>query len=209
MTDEKGFERPKTTKVGYRNPPEKSRFKTGQSGNPHGRPKGAFNVATILERTLREPVVIVENGKRKTVTELEAAIKQVVDQAASGKLKALQLLTTLARSAEESVASNSSAGGTKINVVNMNIDKATGLRLAETFLARHGVRRESANPEWDPVRGSNRPIIPLSSCGRSSLAAHHLSYCGKGWRLRSAVRSRGPSSPPIPNRRDHFNSLRT
>jgi len=91
MTDESDFERPKTTKVGYRNPPEKSRFKTGQSGNPRGRPKGALNLATILERTLREPVIIVENGKRKTVTKIEAAIKELVNQAASGDLKALQL----------------------------------------------------------------------------------------------------------------------
>ena len=101
MTDEKDLERPKTTKGGYRHPPEKSRFKTGQSGNPHGRPKGALNMATILERTLREPVIIVENGKRITVTKLEAALKQVVNQAASGKLKAVQLLATLVRSAED------------------------------------------------------------------------------------------------------------
>ena len=148
MTDEKDLERPKTTKGGYRHPPEKSRFKTGQSGNPHGRPKGALNMATILERTLREPIIIVENGKRITVTKLEAALKQVVNQAASGKLKALQLLATLVRSAEVPAAeANSSGRGTKISLVNVNIDKATGLRLAETFLARHGGRLESANPE--------------------------------------------------------------
>ena len=151
MTDESDFERPKTTKVGYCKPPEKSRFKTGQSGNPHGRPKGALNMATILEQTLREPVIIVENGKRKTVTKLEAAIKQLVNQAASGKLKAVQLLATLVRSAEErgiqGAAPNSSGGGTKINLVSVNIDKATGLRLAETYLARHGRRLESASPE--------------------------------------------------------------
>lgn len=148
MTDEKDLERPKTTKGGYRHPPEKSRFKTGQSGNPHGRPKGALNMATILERTLREPIIIVENGKRITVTKLEAALKQVVNQAASGKLKAVQLLATLVRSAEVPAAEpNSSGRGTKISLVNVNIDKATGLRLAETFLARHGGRLESANPE--------------------------------------------------------------
>jgi hypothetical protein len=141
------FERPKTTKVGYRNPPEKSRFKTGQSGNPQGRPKGALNMATILERTLREPVIIVENGRRRTVAKLEAALTQVVNQAASGKLKAVQLLATLVRSAEQAAEPNSSGRGTKISLVNVNIDKATGLRLAETFLARHGGRLESANSE--------------------------------------------------------------
>lgn len=151
MTDADDVERPKTPKVGYRQPPEKSRFKLGKSGNPHGRPKGTLNMATILERTLREPVIIVENGKRKTVTKIEAAIKQVVNQAASGELKALQLLTTLVRSAEErgiaAAAPDSSAGGTKIDLVNVNVDKATGLRIAETFLARHGGHLDRANPE--------------------------------------------------------------
>jgi hypothetical protein len=58
-------------------------------------------MATVLERTLREKVVINENGKCKTITKLEAAVKQLTNQAASGELKALQLLSTLVRSAEE------------------------------------------------------------------------------------------------------------
>jgi hypothetical protein len=94
-------EKLKTAKVGYCNPPRHTRFKTGYSGNPQGRPKGTLNLATVLERTLRERVVINENGKRKTVTKLEAAIKQVTNKAASGELKAAQLLTALVRSAEE------------------------------------------------------------------------------------------------------------
>lgn len=94
-------EPPKSKVVGYCNPPKHTRFRKGQSGNPRGRPKGRLNIATVLERTLRERVVINENGKRKTVTKLEAAVKQLANQAASGELKALQLLTALVRSAEE------------------------------------------------------------------------------------------------------------
>ena len=100
--DEQGKpEKPKSAKVGYGNPPEHARFKTGQSGNPRGRPKGTLNMATVLERSLREKVVINEGGKRKTITKLEAALKQLTNKAASGELKALQLLAALARSAEE------------------------------------------------------------------------------------------------------------
>ncbi len=101
MDEPSKWERPKTTKVGYCNPPERTRFKKGQSGNPQGRPKGTLNMATVLERTLREKVVINENGKRKIITKLEAAIKQLTNKAASGELKALQLLAALVRSAEE------------------------------------------------------------------------------------------------------------
>lgn len=94
-------ENPKTSTVGYCNPPGHARFKKGLSGNPKGRPKGTLNMATVLARTLREKVVINENGRRKTVTKLEASIKQLTNKAASGELKALQLLTALVRSAEE------------------------------------------------------------------------------------------------------------
>ena len=93
--DDSGYE------IGFGKPPERTRFKRGQSGNPQGRPKGTLNMATVLERVLREKVVINENGQRQTITKLEAAIKQVTNKAASGELKALQLLSALVRSAEE------------------------------------------------------------------------------------------------------------
>ena len=43
----------------------------------------------------------MKTARRKTVTKLEAAVKQLANQAASGQLKAMQLLTTLVRSAED------------------------------------------------------------------------------------------------------------
>ena len=94
-------ERPKNTNVGFCHPPEHARFKKGQSGNPRGRPKGTLNLATVLERTLREKVVIHENGRRKVVTKLEAAIKQMVNKSASGDPAALRQLLALVISAEE------------------------------------------------------------------------------------------------------------
>ena len=101
MNDEAKSDEQNPTRVGYCNPPESTRFKAGQSGNPKGRPKGTLNMATALERALREKVVVNENGRRRTVTKLEAAVKQLMNKAASGDLKALQLLAGLVRSAEE------------------------------------------------------------------------------------------------------------
>ena len=86
--------------VGYGKPPKDSRFKKGASGNPKGRPKGSRNVAAVFAKTLREKVVINEHGQRKTITKLEAAIKQFVNKAAGGDLRALQLLVNLSREAE-------------------------------------------------------------------------------------------------------------
>jgi Family of unknown function (DUF5681) len=86
--------------VGYGQPPETTRFKKGRSGNPKGRPQGSANVATILAKTLREKVVINENGRRRTVTKLQAAVKQLVNKAASGELRALVQLMELAQETE-------------------------------------------------------------------------------------------------------------
>ena len=87
-------------RVGYGAPPETTRFKKGVSGNPKGRPKGSLNVATAFMKALLEKVVINEHGRRKTVTKLEAALKQLVNKGASGDLRALAQLLALAQDAE-------------------------------------------------------------------------------------------------------------
>lgn len=75
-------------------------FKRADQEIRKGRPKGSRNLATVLERTLRERVVINENGTRRIVTKLEAAVKQLVNKAASGDLPAMRQLSSLANSAE-------------------------------------------------------------------------------------------------------------
>jgi hypothetical protein len=95
MNDDEAYE------VGFGKPPRRTRFAKGKSGNPRGSPKGALNVATMLERILQEKVIITLNGQPRTVTKLQAAIIQLIDKATGGDLKALQLLTSMLRSAEE------------------------------------------------------------------------------------------------------------
>ena len=64
---------PNNYAVGYGKPPLHTRFKKGQSGNVHGRPKGSRNLAGVLERELNSPVTINENGQRKTITKTVGA----------------------------------------------------------------------------------------------------------------------------------------
>ncbi|MFL6387935.1 MAG: DUF5681 domain-containing protein [Terriglobales bacterium] len=98
------FNNEQETGVGYGKPPVQTQFRKGQSGNPKGRPKGRLNVATVLEKALHEKVVINENGRRRTITKLEAAMKQLVNKAASGDLPSLRQLSAMARAAEEQAA---------------------------------------------------------------------------------------------------------
>lgn len=90
--------------VGYGKPPMHSRFKKGVSGNPNGRPKGTRNFVTVLLKTLREKVVINENGKRTVITKLEAAVKQLVNKAAAGDLVAVKYLVGITQIAEQTAA---------------------------------------------------------------------------------------------------------
>jgi hypothetical protein len=82
-------------RVGYRRPPVGTRFRSGQSGNPRGRPKGARNLSTIVAAALSEWVAVNENGRRRRITKLEVAVKQLVNRAASGEARATQLLLAL------------------------------------------------------------------------------------------------------------------
>jgi hypothetical protein len=91
--------------VGYRKPPRHTRFKRGQSGNPKGRPAGKKDLQTVLSEALQEPVIVVlDNGRRKKITKLEAAITQLANRAASGDLKAMQQLLALHREIDRSSA---------------------------------------------------------------------------------------------------------
>ena len=92
MTDDNkaGGGRPYT--VGYGKPPKDTRFIKGRSGNPKGKPKGSKNLATLPAKTVNEAVIVHENGRRKTITKMEAMTKQLVNKAASGEPRATQLL---------------------------------------------------------------------------------------------------------------------
>jgi hypothetical protein len=141
MNEKNKPEHPKTERVGYRNPPELTRFKPGQSGNPKGRPKDSLNMATVLERTLREKVIINENGRRKIITKLEASIKQLVNKAAVGDLRALQQLAALARGGEEREAETGSP-----KTAMPDVDR----KVMEGVLRRFGAKLEGAeNDEFE------------------------------------------------------------
>ena len=86
---------PTNYEVGFGKPPVHSQFKKGQSGNVRGRPKGKQNFITALNNAIGEKLWIVENGKRRSITKLEAAFKQMSNKAAQGDSRALQQLISL------------------------------------------------------------------------------------------------------------------
>jgi len=90
--------------VGYANPPKSARFPKGKSGNPSGRPPGASNMATVIEKALNETVTITEPGRAKRkITKRQAIAKQMVNKAAQGDARVTQQLLTALRHMENGV----------------------------------------------------------------------------------------------------------
>jgi hypothetical protein len=95
--------------VGYGKPSKAVQFKKGTSGNPRGRPKGKRSLITVLQQTLNETVVIEEQGKKRTVTNLEAAIRRLVNSATAGDMHAFRALSALTLSAENAATPETAA----------------------------------------------------------------------------------------------------
>jgi hypothetical protein len=92
--DERDYE------VGYGKPPHRTRFVEGQSGNPRGRPAGAKNIKTLLNKALNQLVIVTENGGRRKVSKREAIVTQLVNRSAKADFKAIQILLGMLRDIE-------------------------------------------------------------------------------------------------------------
>ena len=78
--------------VGYKRPPKHTQFKSGQSGNPRGRPKGTRNLATDLKEELQEKILVTEGGKQRETTKQRAMIKSLLAKALKGDVRAIGVL---------------------------------------------------------------------------------------------------------------------
>src|SRR5688572_19224785 len=90
MSKETARRAPADYPVGRGKPPTHSRFKPGQSGNPGGRKKGSRNMKSVLEDVLLEKIEMTENGKKRSVSLLEALIKRQMQEGLRGDLRAIK-----------------------------------------------------------------------------------------------------------------------
>ena len=121
-------EQPSDYEVGYGKPPRHRRFEPGRSGNPRGRPPGSKHLSSLLKKALDEPVIVVENNRRRRIAKREAIVTQFVNQSAKGDLKATQLLLSILRDLESRVEP-SSADADKITEADQQIINRIKARL--------------------------------------------------------------------------------
>ena len=85
---------PEDFHVGYKKPPIHSRFKSGQSGNPRGRPKKP-TVTSELASELNRKIKVRENGVEQQTTKSAALAKSLVARALGGDMRAIGYLIQL------------------------------------------------------------------------------------------------------------------
>jgi hypothetical protein len=84
--------------VGYKKPPKHSRWKKGQCGYPPGRRKKKPelpNLEKAMALTLMDTVTVIENGKTRQITKLDAMMKQLINKAASGHMPSIKIAVGL------------------------------------------------------------------------------------------------------------------
>jgi hypothetical protein len=70
--------------VGYKKPPQQTRFQPGRSGNPRGRPKRNRTVTEIVSRQLRRKVTVNDGHQSRQVQVVDAIVMTHISKAAKG-----------------------------------------------------------------------------------------------------------------------------
>lgn len=76
--------------VGYGKPPLIKRFKSGQSGNRRGRPRGSKNCKTIVREIANEMHRVTEDGRLRRRSILEFMLLALRNRAAEGNVRAFR-----------------------------------------------------------------------------------------------------------------------
>jgi hypothetical protein len=75
--------------IGYKRPPEATRWEKGQSGNPERRPKRDLpDAIAIMDRMFAETITVVEQGVPRTVSVFEAILMRIWAKEMSGNKRA-------------------------------------------------------------------------------------------------------------------------
>src|SRR5258707_14880894 len=81
--------------VGYGRGAKATRFKTGQSGYPRGRPRKSKNGKTLLQQELNEVVFVNDGGRPRRMSKRQASFKTLVNRAPNAPRYAALLMKAM------------------------------------------------------------------------------------------------------------------
>jgi hypothetical protein len=148
-----------------RTPPQGQRFEKGKSGNPKGRPKGARNLAGLLKKALDDTTT---NKDGKEISKLEAAAKQLADNAAAGDQGMLKVLLAELRRIEPARAEPHDC----MAVVRTQMEGAHERVLAKLARLREGFEEDTARrrERREPCPTCGVPMAPEEESPAESTA---------------------------------------
>ena len=117
----------------------RGRFQPGHSGNRAGRPKKSRTVGAAITGAFNEKVAISEGGRRRKITKLEAAAKQIANKSASGDPRSAKLGLDLAQKAEER-QSRAPAGPAELSETDQQIAERLMSRLRRIIMEENHER---------------------------------------------------------------------
>lgn len=131
MSDDSSDSAPPKPDVGYGQPPTHSQFKKGASGNPKGRPRGAKNFRTELNKVLNETFPIEVQGRKRRIKTTEVILRTQRKKAFQGDPRAS---ATMLRYAEMEQQREDVAAAEKAQ----RDVEAEDIALLQAFLLRNG-----------------------------------------------------------------------
>jgi predicted sulfurtransferase len=143
--DQKDYE------IGRGKPPKATQFKKGQSGNAKGRPIGSQNFVTILNNALNASVQVTKKGKQQNVKKKVLIATQLINQAASGNLKAIGMVLSEDKQLQGSIASI--APVLTLKPTDEIIQKNIMVRMEESIRAKIALEQINQAKEIDTSTG--------------------------------------------------------
>lgn len=131
--------------VGYQQPPNATRFRKGQSGNPRGRPKNRRREIPY-DTVLGQMVTIREDGRERRVTAAEAFLLQLTQKSLAGDSAATRASLDAIETARAARYGNIS-GPSKITCV--EIDSGADAIIGKLGIAFHKYPTDEARTRWE------------------------------------------------------------
>jgi hypothetical protein len=131
-------------KIGYKNPPEHTRFKVGNNANPKGRPRRMpLAAAQIISDFLSQRTRYTERGRIKTATRYDLKVTKVANDAVKGDVKSAEMLLAL----WEHVKRYGGAGKRTLRITNWLPDQP-GQTAEQKTQESSGMDTKADTPEW-------------------------------------------------------------